>query len=70
MKSKLFDVIIFEKSTGAIDAVVGKDMRSWDGVGSGRNTAELRLQTAQERINEHYDAKIVPAGKYKNGGKI
>lgn len=69
-KNELFDVVIYEKSTRKIDAIIGTNMRSWDGIGSGRNTAELRVQTGQERINEHYECEMVPAGKYKKGDVI
>jgi hypothetical protein len=47
--------------------VIGKDMQSWSGTGPGRNTAELRVQTGQERINEHYECEMVEAGKYNEG---
>lgn len=67
---QLYDVVIYEKATGIVDAVVGTNMRSWDGTGSGRNTAELRVQTAEERINERYAAVAVEAGRYKKGSKI
>lgn len=65
MADQLYDVVIFEIDTRRIDAVIGKNMRRWDGSGSGRNTAELRQQTGQERINANYDVEIVKAGKYK-----
>jgi hypothetical protein len=61
------DVVIFEKATRKVDAVIGKDMKRWPGYGSGRNTAELRLQTGQEKVNDRYDVMIVPAGKYNKG---
>ena len=61
----LFDVVIYEIATRKIDAIIGKDMRMWDGEGSGRNTADLRKQTGQERVNDRFDVAIVPAGKYK-----
>lgn len=64
---KLYDVVIYEKDTRKIDAIIGRDMKSWDGTGSGRNTAELRVQTGQERINEYYDCEMVEAGKYEKG---
>lgn len=64
---ELYDVVIFDKATRKIDAIIGKNMKSWDGNGSGRNTAELRVQTGQDRINEHYDCQMIPAGKYKKG---
>lgn len=64
---ELYDVVIYDKATRNIDAIIGSSMRSWDGRGTGRNTAELRVQTGQERINEHYDCVMVEAGKYKKG---
>jgi hypothetical protein len=62
-----YDVVIYEKTTRKIDAVIGQNMRSWDGNGSGRNTAELRVQTGQERINDRYQCEMVAAGKYHKG---
>lgn len=62
---KLYDVVIFEKATRKIDAIIGTKMKSWDGTGSGRNTAELRVQTGRERINEQYDCIMVEAGKHQ-----
>lgn len=64
---ELYDVVIFEKSTCKIDAIIGKEMKSWDGNGSGRNTAELRVQTGKERINDRYECAMVAAGAYKKG---
>ena len=61
----LFDVVIYETATRKIDALIGKNMCLWDGTGSGRNTADLRKQTGQERINDKFDVAIVIAGKYK-----
>ena len=63
--AELYDVVIYEKATRKIDTFIGRGMRSWDGTGSGRNTAEMRMQTGQERINELYDVSMVPAGKYQ-----
>lgn len=63
----LYDVVIYEKSTRLIDAIIGREMKSWDGTGSGRNTAEMRVQTGQERINDRYDCVMVEAGKYQKG---
>lgn len=66
-----YDVVIYEKATRKIDAIIGRDMRSWDGeTGTGRNTAETRMQTGQERINELYDVAMVPAGKYQKGDAL
>ena len=67
---KRYDVVIYEKSTHRIDAVIGRNMRSFDGEGSGRGTAELRVQTGKERINEHYDCVMVVAGKYERGDAL
>jgi hypothetical protein len=63
----LYDVVIYEKATRKIDAVIGTNLKSWDGHGTGRNTAELRVQTGLERINENYGCIEVDAGKYKKG---
>lgn len=68
--SDLYDVVIYEKASRVIDAVIGKDLRSYDGKGSGRNTAELRVQTGLERINDRYDCVMVEAGKYEKGDKL
>lgn len=64
---ELFDVVIYEKATRIIDAKIGENMRLWDGPGSGRNTADLRVQTGRERINDRYACDMVPAGKYQKG---
>jgi hypothetical protein len=64
---ELYDVVIYEKATRKIDTIIGENMKSWDGNGSGRNTAELRVQTGRERINERYECEMVPAGKYQKG---
>ena len=61
----LFDVVIYEIATRKIDAIIGTDMKLWDGTGTGRNTADLRKQTGQERVNDRFGVAIVPAGKYK-----
>ena len=64
---QLYDVVIYEISTGKIDAIIGKDMRQWDGTGSGRNTAELRVETGQERINDKYGCVMVEGGRHQKG---
>jgi hypothetical protein len=66
----LFDVVIFNRETREVDTIIGSNMRRWDGEGSGRNTAELRQQTGEEKVNEHYGVKIVEAGKFKKGDKL
>lgn len=65
-KMKL-DVIILNAETREIASVIGRDMKRWDGCGSGRNTADLRRQTGRERINDHYRCEFVAAGKFKSG---
>jgi hypothetical protein len=65
MNEPLFDVVIYEIATRRIDTIIGTDMKLWDGTGSGRNTADLRKQTGQERVNDRFDVAIVPAGRYK-----
>ena len=67
MSIKRYDVVIFEKSTRKIESIIGKDMESWDGTGTGRNTAELREKTGNDRINDRYGCVIVPASKYQKG---
>lgn len=64
---ELYEVVIYEKTTRKIDAIIGSNLKSWDGIGSGRNTAELRVQTGQERINDRYECEMVIAGRYKTG---
>lgn len=64
---ELYDVVIYEKATRKIASIIGTNMRSYDGEGSGHNTAEMRVQTGQERINEHYECEMVTAGKYQKG---
>jgi hypothetical protein len=66
-RTTLWDVVIFEKTTRKIDAIIGKRMRRYDGTGSGHNTADLRAQTGMERINDHFDVRIVKADKWKKG---
>lgn len=61
----LYDVVIYEIATRRIDAVIGVDMRGWDGNGSGRGTAELRQQTGRERVNDRYEVAIVPAKDFR-----
>jgi hypothetical protein len=61
----LFDVVIYEIATRRVDAVIGRAMPLWDGTGTGRNTADLRKQTGQERVNERFGVAIVPTGKYE-----
>ena len=64
---QLYDVVIYEIATRKIDAIIGKSMKRWNGTGSGRNTAEFRQQTAEERINDRYAVEIVEADKFHKG---
>lgn len=70
MKPEIFDVVIYSDADRKVESVIGKDMRRFDGVGSGRNTADLRKQTGLERVNHHYGVAIVPAGKYAVGSTL
>lgn len=70
IKEELFDVVIYEISTRKIDSVIGKNMRRHDGTGSGRNTADMRVQTGRECCHGKYDATMVPAAKFKEGSVL
>jgi len=70
MSEELFDVVIYHKTTRIVDSVIGKNMRRWDGTGSGRNTAEYRSETGFERINDQYNVAIVKAGTLKKGDRF
>ena len=60
------DVVIFNIETKQIDTIAGTDL-TLDGP---RNSVSTRLATVLPRLNDHYDACSVPAGKYKNGDKL
>lgn len=68
--SERYDVIIYELATGEVASIIGRDMRAWDGTGSRRNTAEMRMQTGMERINDRYECVMVRAGSCKEGDRI
>ena len=70
MKTELYDVVIYEKFTRKIALIIGKNMPGWDGTGIGRNTAELRVHTGQESINDRYECQMVEAGKYQKGDTL
>lgn len=57
-----FDVVIFNCETRIIDTVAGTNLGE-----HGFHTADKRLATVLERINERFDAEAVPAGVYKKG---
>lgn len=63
----LYDVVIYEKSTRKIVSMIGTNMKRFGGAGTGRHTAELRVQSGQGRINENYECEMVEAGKFKKG---
>lgn len=67
---KLYDVVIYEIATGKIDSIIGRQMRQWDGNGSGRNSADLRVQTGKSRVNDKYSCKMVEAGRYGEGDTL
>jgi hypothetical protein len=67
---QLFDVVIYENGSRKVDAIIGTNMKLWDGEGTGRNTADLRKQTGEERINDRYAVEIVEAGKFKKGDTL
>jgi hypothetical protein len=66
-KEQLADVLIYEIKTRKVAAIIGKNLPRWSGEGAGRNTAELRLQTGKQRINDNYDCMIVKAGTFQEG---
>ena len=63
----LFDVVVYDVCDRKVDAIIGVGLRRWDGTGSGRNTAELRKQTGEERVNDRYGVEIVNAGAFSVG---
>ncbi len=63
MKQKLFDVVVYQISSGEITNIVGKNLKK----NSGYFNAERRVETVLNRMNKYYNAEIVPAGKYKVG---
>lgn len=65
-----FDVVIYEKATGEVESIAGRNLPRWDGKGSGRNTVELREQTVRERINARYDVLAVRAGTTVVGDRL
>lgn len=61
-----YDVVIYERKTCIVDTVAGENMQ----LNTGYYNAEKRLETALGRLNEHYSAAIVPAGRYPKGSKL
>lgn len=66
MKTKLFDVVIYNIETRLVESVVGKGMELEDG----HYNARRRLLTVLPRLNDHYSAAIVQSGKYEKGAKL
>ena len=62
-KKQLYDVVIAECETRKVVSIIGKAMRR-EGA---HNSAERRLETAYERINDRHFAEIVEAGRFKEG---
>jgi len=65
-KLQLFDVVIFERESKVIDTIAGRNMR----FDEGHYNAQRRLGTVLDRLNDRYDADIVPAGKFNKGDKL
>ena len=66
MSEELFDVVIYEMKSKRIDSIVGEKLFREKGF----YNAEKRQLTALGRINDAYDAVIVPTGKYKKGDTL
>ena len=62
---QLYDVVIYEAETGIVESIAGERLRYY----SGFYNAAKRLDTVIGRLNNRYDAAIVPTGKYKKGDK-
>lgn len=62
----LYDVVVYRIDTRIIDKIVGVALRLNDG----RFTAETRLATVAMRLNDAYNAAIVPAGSVKPGDTL
>lgn len=65
-REPLFDVVIYERDSRKVESIIGRDMR----MDTGFHNANRLLGTAQERINDRYDAMIVPAGLYAVGDVV
>ena len=63
MNEPLYDVVIFEKTSHLVESIAGKAMRRFEGF----HNAEKRLDTVLNRINDDYDAEIVPTGSVGMG---
>jgi hypothetical protein len=59
----LFDVIVFEEATMKIDSIVGSGLR-YD---TGHQNARSRLSLIRGRLNDLFDAEIVPHKRYNKG---
>lgn len=63
---QLYDVIIVHTETNTVESIAGEDMPLDSG---SFHTAEKRLDTVSPRLNYHYHARIVLAGKAVEGGQ-
>lgn len=62
-----YDVVIYCTETNEIDTMAGENMPLSEG---SFHTASKRLATVQGRLNDRYDAAIVPTGIYKKGDTL
>ncbi len=63
MDGTLYDVVIYEIESQRVEAIVGKEMT----LDSGHYNSRKRVDTALDRINEHFSVAIVPHGTLKKG---
>lgn len=63
--AELFDVVVYDVSTGTVVVVAGEKMRRSEGF----YNAEKRLDTvlSYANLNDRHTARIVPSGRYKKG---
>ena len=64
-QNELFDVIVIHIEDGNVDSIVGARLT----LNSGHMNANSRLQLIKGRLNDQFDAVIVPHGKYKKNDK-
>lgn len=58
-----YDVVVFDIATREVSAIVGRNLHR----DKGHSNAERRLETAHARINDAYDAAIVPMDSLEVG---
>lgn len=64
---KTWDVVIYKLEDSKVASVIGTRMEM---ARDGGGCATKRRQTGRSRINELYEAAIVPSGVYKKGSII